>query len=190
MRPSTLAILAAALLLSGCSEPATPTEPAPAPDVQPGAPQPQRAEFPAFNLSTRGSYQAAGTYIHPGVSSIHDPQTYNCLLFDTKGSYVARIDASAEWPDGGNLVLYHQLKDPNAPFRDEGHAIGPSPLAHAPDVSGFKPSALVWVGVEPAPDLPVSAGLKDGIALRVTLEYTGPVAPTLRGPGYCSHDTA
>lgn len=191
MRTASLCVLAClSIALSGCAtgdEPDATASP-PADAAPSGGPQTQTVEFPPFALSTYGNHQVAGTYINPGVASVHDPQDYNCVVFETKGSYVQRIDATAEWADGSRLVLYHQLKDPNEPWRDEGDAVGASPLTHAPDLSGDKPSESVWVGVGPAPDMPVSTGLTDGITLHVAFDYTGPVAPTVRGLGYCSHN--
>lgn len=171
-------------MLAGCNAPSA-TPPADGVEPEPPAGPPLLSVFAAhYNLTTTGSAQAGGIYLHPNdpAGLVHP----NCVHFRVLDSDVRFINVSAEWDSGSRLLLFSRVKPSDGPSRDGNYTIGTSPLAHDRALSSLG-NEFMAIGVEPSPDLPAGAGTDD-VRLHVEVHYAGR-AVSLAGFSGCSENT-
>jgi hypothetical protein len=180
------------LLLAGClsvgNEPKT--TPSDGGELQTLAP-PLYSFDATYNLTTIGSVEVADTYAHPGQVPYgpQSPPNPNCLVLDIQGTNVTHVAANASWRGGNRLVLFKILKDETGATHDRTHVIGNSTLTFEFDMP---PSGGRWMflGVEPAPDLPVGIGSEQNVTLQIEVAYSGDEPPHLIKPEGCSYSFA
>ena len=180
-RPHVLALVLAALV-AGCADPSAPVTEA---DPEEQAASEVQWWTHTLVLSTLGSAQVDGLYVHPNSQGLAP----NCVSIDV-GQTLQSLRVEASWepgPDGAtDLVVFHWLTGLEAPFSDRAASVGPSPLLH--EAAFTAGNDYLMVGVEPAPDLPVGVGTVAEVSITITLGYLAPMAPAVRKAVDCVHD--